>query len=89
MRKPFSPAASMSRPAESPAGLVNTEPALDPPGWCSRRHLTMALTAACSSSTEPGLTASSAATTTWVAATEEEPIAVGEAGDVVGARRRR
>ena len=47
-RKPFSPAASISRPAESPAGLVNTEPALDPPGWCSRRHRTMAATAACS-----------------------------------------
>ena len=52
-RKPFSPADSISRPAESSSGLVNTEPALAPPGWCSRRHLTMALTAACSTSTDP------------------------------------
>ena len=33
MRRPFSPAASTSRPAESPGGLVNTEPAFGPPGW--------------------------------------------------------
>ena len=71
-RKPFSPAASISRPAESSSGLVKTEPALEPPGWCSRRHRTMAATAACSSSTDPGVTASSAATTSWVAATDEE-----------------
>ena len=32
----------MSRPAESPSGLANTEPAFDPPGWCSRRQRTMA-----------------------------------------------
>ena len=40
-RRPRAPAASMRRPAESPGGLVNTEPALAPPGWCSRRHRTM------------------------------------------------
>ena len=55
-RKPFSPADSISLPAESPSGLVNTEPALAPPGWCSRRHLTMAATASCSASTDPGVT---------------------------------
>ncbi len=71
-RKPFKPAASMSRPAESPSGLVNTEPALEPPGWCSRRQRTMSVTAACSSSTDPGVTASSAATTSCVGDTDEE-----------------
>ena len=39
-RKPFRPQASMSRPAESPGGLVNTDPALLPPGWLARRHRT-------------------------------------------------
>ena len=32
IRIPFMPQASISRPAESPGGLVNTEPALAPPG---------------------------------------------------------
>ncbi len=32
IRNPFSPAASISRPAESPSGLVKTDPALEPPG---------------------------------------------------------
>ena len=36
----------MSRPAESPGGLANTEPAFEPPGWCSRRHRTIAATSA-------------------------------------------
>src|SRR3546814_8151521 len=27
--------------SESPAGLVNTEPALGPPGWLARRHVTI------------------------------------------------
>ena len=40
-RTPFSPAASTRRPAESPGGLVNTEPALLPPGWCWRRQRTI------------------------------------------------
>ena len=40
-RRPLQPAASMSRPAESPGGLVNTEPAFCPPGWCSRRQRTI------------------------------------------------
>ena len=40
-RMPLQPAASMRRPAESPGGLVNTEPAFCPPGWCSRRHRTI------------------------------------------------
>ena len=31
-RWPFRPQASMIRPAESPGGLVKTEPALAPPG---------------------------------------------------------
>ena len=31
----------MSRPAESPGGFRNTEPALAPPGWCSRRQRTI------------------------------------------------
>ena len=31
----------MSRPAESPGGLVNTEPAFAPPGWFSRRQRTI------------------------------------------------
>ena len=31
-RRPLSPSESMSRPAESPGGLANTEPALEPPG---------------------------------------------------------
>ena len=38
MRSPFAPARSMRRPAESPGGLVNTEPAFEPPGWFSLRH---------------------------------------------------
>ena len=72
-RKPLSPAASISRPAESPSGLVKTEPALKRrPGWCSRRHLTMALTAACSAAADPGVTDNSAATTTWDGAAAEE-----------------
>ena len=33
IRRPLHPAASMSRPAESPGGLVNTDPAFGPPGW--------------------------------------------------------
>ena len=33
--------ASMSRPAASPGGLRNTEPAFAPPGWCSRRQRTI------------------------------------------------
>ena len=41
IRSPLAPAASISRPAESPGGLVNTDPAFWPPGWCSRRHRTM------------------------------------------------
>ena len=32
-RKPLRPASSMRRPAESPSGFVNTEPAFCPPGW--------------------------------------------------------
>ena len=32
IRYPFSPAASISRPAESSSGLVKTDPALEPPG---------------------------------------------------------
>ena len=43
-RRPLSPSESMSRPAESPGGLANTEPALEPPGWCSRRHRTTSAT---------------------------------------------
>ena len=31
----------MRRPAESPGGLANTEPAFAPPGWCSRRQRTI------------------------------------------------
>ena len=31
----------MIRPAESPGGFRNTDPALAPPGWCSRRHRTI------------------------------------------------
>ena len=38
---PCSPSASMSRPAESPGGVRNTEPAFAPPGWCSRRQRTI------------------------------------------------
>ena len=38
---PCSPHASMSRPAASPGGFVNTEPAFCPPGWCSRRQRTI------------------------------------------------
>ena len=41
MRRPLQPLASMSRPAASPGGLVNTEPAFWPPGWCSRRQRTI------------------------------------------------
>ena len=41
IRNPFRPAASTSRPAESPGGLAKTEPALLPPGWCWRRHETI------------------------------------------------
>ncbi len=52
-RKPFRPAASISRPAESPGGLMNTEPALEPPGWCSRRHRTMLGHSARSASASP------------------------------------
>ena len=37
-RRPLPPAASMRRPAESPGGLVNTEPAFGPPGWLARRQ---------------------------------------------------
>ena len=40
-RRPLQPAASIRRPAESPGGLVNTEPALWPPGWLARRHRTI------------------------------------------------
>ena len=40
-RRPLSPSESMIRPAESPGGLANTEPALAPPGWCSRRQRTI------------------------------------------------
>ena len=40
-RKPFRPHASISRPAESPGGLVKTDPALLPPGWLARRHRTI------------------------------------------------
>ena len=43
-RSPLSPGASMRRPAESPGGLRNTEPALAPPGWCSRRQRTISAT---------------------------------------------
>ena len=41
IRRPLHPHASMSRPAASPGGLVNTEPAFWPPGWCSRRQRTI------------------------------------------------
>ena len=41
MRSPLQPAASMSRPAASPGGFVNTDPAFWPPGWCSRRQRTI------------------------------------------------
>ena len=37
-RRPFAPETSTSRPAESSGGFTNTEPALAPPGWFSRRH---------------------------------------------------
>ena len=40
-RRPLHPATSMSRPAASSGGLRKTDPALAPPGWCSRRQRTI------------------------------------------------
>ncbi len=70
-RNPLSPADSISLPAESPSGLVKTEPALEPPGWCSRRHRTMSDTASRSTSTDPGRTLMSASTTICVGVSDE------------------
>src|SRR5581483_186742 len=63
-RIPRHPALSMSRPAESSAGFVNTEPAFWPPGWCSRRHFTIDAIAASDVATSPSASANSARTTT-------------------------
>ncbi len=43
----------MSRPAESPGGLVNTDPALDPPGWFWRRQRTISAISAAPASGSP------------------------------------
>src|SRR4029450_11547117 len=40
-RRPLAPQASTSRPAESPSGFTNTDPAFCPPGWLSRRQRTI------------------------------------------------
>src|SRR5437764_415114 len=63
-RRPLSPAASMSRPALSPGGLRNTEPAFCPPGWCSRRHRTISATRASHAAGSSRVTVNSAAVTT-------------------------
>ena len=54
MRRPFRPQASIRRPAESSAGLVNTEPALAPPGWLARRQRTISSMAARPAAGSPG-----------------------------------
>ena len=44
----------MSRPAESPGGLVNTEPAFWPPGWLARRQRTISAISASAAARSPG-----------------------------------
>ena len=44
----------MILPAESPGGLVKTEPALLPPGWLARRHRTISSMVALPSAGCPG-----------------------------------
>ena len=56
----------MSRPAESPGGLVNTEPALEPPGWCSRRQRTISATIASHAAAVPAVARKLAPVTTSV-----------------------
>ena len=55
MRNPFSPASSIRRPAASPGGFVNTEPAFWPPGWCSRRQRTISSMRAADAAGSPTL----------------------------------
>ena len=60
----------MSRPAESPGGLVNTEPALRPPGWFSLRHRTIPASV---SSPAPDTESSSRSTTEVTSSAEPTP----------------
>ena len=65
-RSPLAPAASTSRPAESPGGLVKTDPAFGPPGWFSRRQRTISARVASPAARSPGARARVASTTTVV-----------------------
>ena len=70
-RRPLQPAASIRRPAESPGGFVNTDPAFWPPGWLARRQATISDSVRSPAPRSPAARPSVAATTTWVAATAE------------------
>ena len=86
MRRPLSPAASISRPAESPAGLRNTLPADgSPSGWCAWRQRRMSSSRALIVSGSAGLRPNVASTTMSRArgrtrrAVLEPAVAVGQA----------
>src|SRR5690606_17393219 len=70
-RRPLAPAWSMRRPAESPSGLVKTDPALGPPGWLARRQATISEIVRAPSSGSPGASSRSAHTTRWWDASAE------------------
>jgi hypothetical protein len=67
----LSPAASTRRPALSPGGFRNTEPAFAPPGWCSRRQRTMSSIRASHASGSSDATVKVAETTTSAGPTTE------------------
>ncbi len=65
IRWPLRPAASMSRPAESPGGLRKTLPALGiPSGWCARRHALISSSRAAMTPGSSGASVNDAVTTT-------------------------
>ena len=64
-RCPFSPTASMSRPANWPGGLANVEPKVGwVSGWVARRRATSASMAARLAATSPRRSATSTRVTT-------------------------
>ncbi len=70
--RPLQPAASSRRPAESPSGLVNTEPNVRTPcGWVARRWARNSARRAAMASESPGRSANPAAATTSPGCTAE------------------
>jgi len=75
----------MSRPAESPGGLVKTEPALLPPGWCSRRQRTIERSSSRPAASSPRPRANSAQLTNLALGHRRAAVAVAEMLDPVDA----